>query len=89
MRLALLLALAGCADHLQRVIDDANYCTTADECVDIGSKCPFGCYILVNEAEADRVQRRLERFPTTCAYDCVVPGPITCTAEGRCEMEFE
>lgn len=86
MRLALLLLLAGCSERrIQDAIDEANYCTTADECVDVGSKCPFGCYILVNEAEADRIERRVDRFVSTCVYDCAAIGGITCSDEGRCE----
>lgn len=81
--LALLALGAGCEDRMERSIDEANYCATADECVDVGSVCPFGCNILVNEAEADRIDRRLGRWPERCAYDCMAMTAVECV-EGQC-----
>ena len=79
---------AACApseDEIQEEIDEANHCTTADECVDVGTECPFGCNILVNAAEADRIRAMLEDHQESCAYDCLAPTIVTCTA-GQCGM---
>jgi len=86
--IALLFLLAACTtDSVENAIEDANYCETVDECVDIGSYCPFGCTILVNEAEADRIERKIEAWdavhPGQCMYDCVAISGYDC-AEGKC-----
>ena len=84
----LIVTLLGCApseDEIQEEIDEAGHCTAASECVDIGTECPFGCNILVNAAEADRIRGLLEDHDESCAYDCMAPTTIQCTA-GRCEM---
>jgi hypothetical protein len=71
-------------------IDAANYCTDPSECVDLGSACPFGCWILVNAAEAESVEAELDAYfdaaTSTCTYSCSSMGPIECRA-GRCEAD--
>jgi hypothetical protein len=89
-RLGLLsiVTLVGCApseDQIQEEIDEASYCATAGECVDVGTECPFGCNILVNAAEVDRIRGLLEDHDESCAYDCMAPTIVVCTA-GRCGM---
>jgi hypothetical protein len=80
-----LAALAACGnDRLEQRIEDANYCEVAEDCVDVGSHCPFGCNILVNVEEADGIDRALERRRETCLYECAAPaGEIVC-AQGEC-----
>jgi hypothetical protein len=39
---------------IQSKINQANYCNIKSDCIDIGGKCPFGCYIYVNKEEAKR-----------------------------------
>ena len=85
LAIATLLGCVPSEDEIQREIDEASYCTTASECVDVGTECPFGCNILVNAAEADRIRDLLDDHDETCLYDCVAPTTIQCTA-GRCEM---
>ncbi|MGM5488633.1 MAG: hypothetical protein ACQESG_06810 [Nanobdellota archaeon] len=71
---ALLLILWGCTtdDQVREEIETANYCETTDECVNLGSHCPFGCYVLVNEAESDRIQGLLDSYSgPECVYGCV------------------
>ena len=41
-------------DYIRNEIEKANYCKVKDDCVLAGSKCPFGCHILVNENEKER-----------------------------------
>jgi len=31
--------------HIKSSIEKANYCEMDSDCVDVGGKCPFGCYI--------------------------------------------
>lgn len=88
--LLLLSLFLGCATEarVEAAIEEASYCTDADDCVDVGSYCPFGCYIVVNEAEADHILDLIERyerqhFGSMCMYDCAMAGDITCE-EGRC-----
>jgi len=51
----------------------------------VGTECPFGCNILVNAAEVDRIRGLLEDHDESCAYDCMAPTIVVCTA-GRCGM---
>lgn len=86
----LIWALLACVVQETRIearLEDMNHCEQAEDCVDIGGECPFGCYILVNSEEAETAERLLRRHAETCMYDCVAPGPIECVA-GRCEMQL-
>ena len=73
-------------DRIQSKLDEMNYCDEAADCVDIGGECPFGCYILVNQAEESDAKALLARHVGTCVYDCVAPTEILCEA-GQCTME--
>ncbi|MCC6527204.1 MAG: hypothetical protein IT373_31435 [Polyangiaceae bacterium] len=85
--------LAACGPTEQHVKDElaaANYCAAASECVNVGSQCPFGCYLLVNVAEADAMRELLEDYrnapsSSECMYDCVAMTTIECVA-GKCQM---
>jgi hypothetical protein len=82
------VSLQACApsdDAIQDDIDESGYCAAASECVPVGPECPFGCDILVNVAEADRIRQLLADHEDSCYYDCQGPGTIACT-DGRCEM---
>ena len=85
-----LMLLLACPSEttVNAAIADAQACTATEECVDIGTQCPFGCNILVNEAEADHVKSLLDQYAKAhggmaCMYDCIAPGPISCEA-GQC-----
>lgn len=73
-------------DRTQAKLDAMNYCEEAADCVDVGGECPFGCYILVNTAEAAAAESLLDRHDEACVYDCAGPTEILCEA-GRCTME--
>ena len=86
----LLLLLFACPSEtsVQSAIDDAKSCTTADECVDVGSQCPFGCNIVVNKTEEAHIRELLDQYAksqvgSACMYDCIMVGPIVCEA-GQC-----
>lgn len=90
-RLHLALALAatsGCRTEAQvaRSIAAANRCEVVEDCVDVGSACPFGCAIYVHRAEAEQIRAELERWSQSrgaCVYDCAPVVGVTCESN-RC-----
>ena len=74
-------------DDIKARIDAANYCTVASDCVNVGSKCPFGCAIIVNAAEADEIEALVDDYDSNCMYDCMGLDGIECLA-GKCEGIF-
>ncbi len=79
-------------EDVEAAIEAANTCVDASDCVDLGSQCPFGCWILVNAAEAEQVQATIDAYyaagGSTCTYSCSNRGEIECRA-GRCEADPE
>lgn len=75
-------------DEVLAEIEAANHCEAAGDCVDLGSQCPFGCWILVNAEEADAVQAAIDAWYDAgnqpCDYSCAPRGEIQCDG-GRCE----
>jgi hypothetical protein len=66
-----IILLAGCTQaQIQKEIQKANYCNNVEECVNIGSKCPFGCDIHVNEKEAERIRQLVGSYESNCVYGC-------------------
>jgi hypothetical protein len=66
-------------------ISKANYCNSSDDCVNAGSVCPFGCYILVNKGESQRIKNLLENYHPYCMDDCLRVQGFTCD-NGKCEV---
>lgn len=64
-------------------IETANYCETAADCSNVGSVCPFGCDVFVNEAEAGEIKTLLAGYQSTCQYFCVEITGVACT-ENKC-----
>jgi hypothetical protein len=88
----LILALTACnadpSDNyddelIHAEIDAANYCNTADQCVDVGGKCPFGCYVYVNENETGRISDLISTSKTECLYTCRYCPSVECI-ENKC-----
>lgn len=50
-------------------IKQANYCNVKEDCIDAGSKCPFGCHIYVNKDKVDKISRLLKSYSDKCNYD--------------------
>lgn len=69
---------------IKNAIGEANYCDTKDDCVLVGSKCPFDCYIYANASEADRIRTLVDGFESTCQYSCIASDGVECVA-GKCE----
>ena len=85
----LLMACWPSESDVKDEIDAANYCTVTTDCADVGTDCPFGCNILVNASEAERIQELINDYHSgrpneECMYDCVASYGIECRA-GKCE----
>ena len=72
--------------EVEAALSDANYCEVADDCVGVGAVCPFGCNLLVNEAEKEAVLALLSEYEPECFYKCEPALGLDCEA-GRCVAE--
>lgn len=83
-----LLTLAACdpSEEVRTQLDELNYCETVDDCVYIGSKCPFGCYIYANTAEEKKATMLLESYDSDCVYSCIRSTGIACV-NNKCEVK--
>jgi len=74
----------GSEEFIQSEINEANYCDVKEDCVNIGTKCPFGCDIYVNGDEADRIKEMVYSYDEDeCIYDCMACPSVECV-EGKC-----
>ena len=80
----LLLASCSSEDSIKREIDKANYCSTKDDCILVGGKCPFGCYIYANQAEASRIKNLVDGYESNCAYMCIECSGVECV-NNKCQ----
>ncbi len=71
-------------NYIRGQIEKANYCEKKEECVNAGSKCPFGCYIYVNKNEVDRIKYLIVSYPMECLYDCMMCRDAECK-DNKCE----
>lgn len=74
--------------RIQQEIRKANYCRKDSDCVDAGSKCPFGCYAYVNAAEAKRVAGLIAAYESNCVYSCLRCSSASCQ-DGVCKEVCE
>ena len=77
----MVITLLGCSfseSRIKKEIEKANYCEIAEDCVDVGGKCPFGCFIHVNKNEADRIKNLVDSFDSKCIYDCMSCFNVEC-----------
>jgi hypothetical protein len=65
-------------------IDKANYCETEADCVETDTKCPIGCYNLVNSSELDSINALVKDFKQTCFQTCTTLNEMVCE-EGKCK----
>ncbi|MGM0439305.1 MAG: hypothetical protein ACQEP3_02640 [Patescibacteria group bacterium] len=65
-------------------LEKANYCEVKEDCVNLGDKCPFGCYIYVNENEEKEMKKLLDSFESKCVYGCEQCLEVEC-ASGKCQ----
>lgn len=93
---ALILAFAVVAGREPRIVDKepvvmkeierANFCQKDGDCAIVGSKCPFGCNIVVNKDHADRIGFIMESYKSNCIYNCVAAEPKC--VNRRCKTVF-
>lgn len=70
--------------QIKEQITAANYCDSPNDCVDVGGKCPFDCYIFVNMKEEDRIKAMVEGYASTCTYSCLAINDVDCV-EHKCQ----
>jgi hypothetical protein len=89
-----LLILAGCSPgaeseaQIKQEIAAANYCETSADCVDVGGKCPFDCYIFVNSSEVDRIKAMVDGYQSTCTYSCLAIEGVDCV-DNKCVPTYQ
>lgn len=91
--LLIALSLSACSapvadkrEQIELAIDEANYCENDADCVVVTGQCPFGCYVLTNEAEADRIDTMMSSYESDCVYSCLPVQPVSCK-ENKCVMD--
>lgn len=62
----------------------ANYCDVPDDCVLTDTKCPLGCYNVVNIDELERINQLVHDFKQTCFQTCTTLQDVNCI-ESKCE----
>ncbi len=65
-------------NYIKGEIEEANYCDVAEDCVNAGMKCPFGCYNYVNVNEVERIKDLIGSFPSNCEYMCGYCSNVRC-----------
>lgn len=70
---------------IKQELAKANYCESVSDCVDVGAKCPFGCYLYVNKDEAPRLKPMIEGFQSTCQYSCIAIKGVECV-QNKCQV---
>lgn len=69
--------------RIKAAIEEANYCETDADCIQLAGQCPFGCYIYVNKKEAGRVKAMVEAYQSNCVYGCIEAPDYRCVG-GQC-----
>ena len=69
-------------------IEKANYCQVDSDCIDVGGKCPFGCYIYVNKNEVEQISKLIKSYSSKCVYDCISTSKVACE-NNKCKELFE
>jgi hypothetical protein len=75
-------------NYIRNQIEQANYCSVNDDCVEAYRKCSLPCHVFVNKNEVKRINNIVDIFKPTCLDDCwvLIPGAsyIGCL-NGKCE----
>ena len=74
--------------RIKAEINSANYCEIDSDCIDAGSKCPFGCYAYVNKNEVARIFEMINSFDSKCVYSCLA-CPIAICEDKKCKEVCE
>lgn len=70
-------------EDIRQAIAAANRCDTAEDCVLVGSKCPFDCYIYAHRDEAENIRTMVGGFSSDCTYSCIASEGVECLS-GKC-----
>ena len=70
--------------YVRGEIDKKNYCSTKEDCISVMGKCPFECYIYVNKAESEKINRLVNSYKSGCIYDCMYCPNVECI-KNKCE----
>jgi len=64
--------------NIKSEIEKANYCEVESDCVNVGAKCPFGCYIYVNKNEVEQISKLIQSYNSNCIYSCILCPTVIC-----------
>lgn len=64
--------------NIKNEIIKANYCEEDSDCVNVGSKCPFGCWIYVNKNEVEKISNLIDKYNSNCVYGCLLCDNVKC-----------
>lgn len=59
-------------------ISASNYCEVDNDCVVVDSKCPFDCYVFVNQDNAVEVKKTIDEYESKCVYGCAEKPSVKC-----------
>lgn len=83
------IIITGCAKtNIQNQINEANYCNYKEDCAYAGSKCPFGCYIYVNQEHKEEIKALIDDYGSECVYGCIKCEDVECK-DNRCQAVCE
>jgi len=74
----------GLAEKVLVEMERANYCDVKEDCVETNTKCPLGCYHLVNVAELEKVNGFVKEFKQNCFQTCAALEDYECI-DSKCE----
>jgi|GEM_PF-2800093 len=74
-------------EALRAAVERANYCTVDSDCTPLGPVCPFGCGLVVNRNERQRILDEIKAAPITwdcysMMYKCRSDQPVC--LDGKC-----
>lgn len=72
------------SERIREQINESNFCVSDADCALVGSECPFGCNIYVNDDEVETVKSLIESYRSGCIYKCPAVSGVRCI-EGKCQ----
>ncbi len=87
MKLLLLWSCILGKAHVDQIIEDGRGCSAAEDCVFVSGSCDFGCWVAVNEDQADDVQQAIGNYLAAKGEVCNIlctPQPEADCISGQC-----
>lgn len=72
---------------IKQAIEKAKYCEKKEDCAKIDSQCPFGCWVVVNKKEAERIKEMIDSYESECVYGCVEVKGYDCI-DNTCQIVY-